>query len=207
MKFYGEQPVESNTAAELLRQIAHLMELNGDNVFKVRAFTKAADHLEGREDLKVIAQQGRLLEFEGVGKGIAEVLSEFLLNEKVPLRDSLISALPKGLLEIAELPGLGPKKLQAVREGVEACIGSGSESKSKTTKEDRGGCWLISARIWRRVWCGPGCLFCILRPTLSEISIELNYCWLKRRWKTTSISFSFRSTKLVAKGNSTRRVG
>lgn len=118
MKFYGEQPVESNTAAELLRQIAHLMELNGDNVFKVRAFTKAADHLEGREDLKVIAQQGRLLEFEGVGKGIAEVLSEFLLNEKVPLRDSLISALPKGLLEIAELPGLGPKKARALIESL-----------------------------------------------------------------------------------------
>jgi DNA polymerase (family 10) len=121
------------TAAEaivLLEEVAHLMSLKGENVFKVRAFEKAAGLLAGRDDLAERARAGTLTELEGIGKGIAEVLTEFLLTGESKVRREIEESLPKGLLELTQIPGLGPKKalqlieeleIQSVRELEYAC--------------------------------------------------------------------------------------
>ncbi len=95
---------------ELLREIKKLMELRGENSFKIRAFDKAAQSLIGRDDLLERAKAGTLTELEGIGKGISEVMTEFLLQGRSTARDELAQSLPAGLLELTEIPGLGPKK-------------------------------------------------------------------------------------------------
>jgi DNA polymerase (family 10) len=110
-------PKSASEAAALLLEIRRLMELKGENPFKVRAFDKAADALAGREDLGELARAGRLTEIPGVGKGIAEVLGEFVLKGTSRVRDELLGELPAGLLELTEIPGLGPKKaMQLIEE-------------------------------------------------------------------------------------------
>src|SRR4051812_25108334 len=105
------------TATELLEEIGRLMALKGENPFKVRAYEKAAQALAGHEDLAVRARAGTLTELSGVGKGIAEVLTEYYLKGRSTVRDELCDSLPAGLLELTEIPGLGPKKaLQLVEE-------------------------------------------------------------------------------------------
>jgi DNA polymerase (family 10) len=107
----------SAEAAELLAEIKRLMELKGENPFKVRAFDKAADAIAGIGDLGSRAKAGTLTEIPGVGKGIAEVLTEFLLKGTSRARDELREGLPPGLLELTQIPGLGPKKaLQVIEE-------------------------------------------------------------------------------------------
>jgi DNA polymerase (family 10) len=106
---------------ELLEQIAHLMSLKGENPFKIRAFEKGAAAISGRDDLAALAKDGKLTTIAGIGKGIADVLTEFLLRgESTALRE-LQAAMPPGLLELTRVPGLGPKKaLKLIEElGIE----------------------------------------------------------------------------------------
>ncbi len=104
-------------AVALLEDIRRLLELKGENPFKVRAFEKAAGAIAGQADLEERARQGTLTSIPGVGKGIAEVLTEFLLKGTSSVRDELMSSIPEGLLELTEIPGLGPKKaIQLIEE-------------------------------------------------------------------------------------------
>jgi len=108
-------PMQS--AIELLEEIRRLMELKGENPFKIRAFEKASGILAGHDDLKERAQAGTLTELPGIGKGISEVLTEFLLQGKSTVRDELLASLPPGLLELTAIPGVGPKKaIQLIEE-------------------------------------------------------------------------------------------
>ena len=109
-------PVQPH-AAELLEEMRKLMHLKGENVFKVRAFEKGAEAVAGRDDLVELARKGALTSIEGIGKGIAEVLNEYLLKGTATVRDELKASLPAGLMELTELPGLGPKKaMQLIEE-------------------------------------------------------------------------------------------
>jgi len=105
-----------NQAIKLLEEICRLMELHGDNPFKIRAFEKAAQSLAEHPNFKQLAQEGRLREIPGVGKGIEDVLTQFFVHGRTPLRDELLESLPKGLLQLTEIPGLGPKKARVLIE-------------------------------------------------------------------------------------------
>lgn len=102
------------SAAEYLDEMHEILKLKGENVFKVRAFEKGADairaYVEQGGDLVSLAKAGKLTELESIGKGIAEVLSQFLLEGKTQARDELKTTLPLGLFELSKVPGLGPKK-------------------------------------------------------------------------------------------------
>ena len=105
---HGNELMDS--VIQLLHEIQKLMELRGENPFKIRAFEKAAHQLEGRGDLVERAQAQTLREIPGIGKGIEEILSEFLLHGRCSVLEELKSTLPEGLLELTQIPGLGPKK-------------------------------------------------------------------------------------------------
>ncbi len=112
------------SAVQILEEIAHLMQLAGENPFKTRAFEKAAELLSSHDeaDLRARARAGTLTELSGIGKGISEVLTEFLVHGRSTARDELKAGLPAGLLELTTIPGLGPKKaLQLIEElGIES---------------------------------------------------------------------------------------
>ncbi len=106
---------------DLLSELKTLLELKGENPFKIRAFDKAADTIAGLgdgEDWVARAKAGTLTEIPGIGKGISAVLTEFLLEGKSTERDALSASLPEGLLELTRVPGLGPKKAMAVIEAL-----------------------------------------------------------------------------------------
>jgi DNA polymerase (family 10) len=104
------------TAVDLIEEIRNLMQLKGENPFKIRAFEKAVDILSGRDDLAERAKRGTLTELPGIGKGISEVLTEFFLKGKSSVLEELRAALPPGLLELTQIPGLGPKKAMTLIE-------------------------------------------------------------------------------------------
>lgn len=103
----------------LLEEMAQLMRLNDENPFKVRAFEKASQALGAQGDLNERARAGTLTEIAGVGKSIAEVLTDFLVKGQTTARDELLAAIPAGLMELSRVPGLGPKKARQVIEELE----------------------------------------------------------------------------------------
>jgi DNA polymerase (family 10) len=110
------------SAIALLEEIQRLMEMKGANPFKIRAFEKAQGTLSNVPAAELEARahgkgEGKLTDLPGIGKGIAEVLTEFLIQGKSTERDELRASLPEGLAELTAIPGLGPKKaLQVIEE-------------------------------------------------------------------------------------------
>jgi DNA polymerase (family 10) len=111
--------------ADSLAEIAKLMELLGENKFKVIAHDKAARLLESYAgDLKAVVGDGgkeahkRLTEIEGIGPKIADKIIEYVQHGRMTELDELRAQVPKGLLPLMQVPGLGPKTLQVLwKEG------------------------------------------------------------------------------------------
>jgi DNA polymerase (family 10) len=105
-----------SSVTELLDEMRHLLELSGENPFRIRAFEKASSALAEREDLLERARNGTLREIPGIGQGIEEILKEFLLHSQWTALEQLRKSIPPGLLELTQIPGLGPKKARTLIE-------------------------------------------------------------------------------------------
>jgi len=103
--------------SSLLKEIAVYKEISGDNPFKVRAFEQAARTIEAcPEEAVVLAEEGRLTEIKGIGKGVEEVILDFIKTGKTKLLEELKAAFPPTLPELLSIPGVGPKKVRALWE-------------------------------------------------------------------------------------------
>lgn len=85
------------------------MELKGENPFKVSAFRKAAQALE--TDVRSLTEIEDFTSLNGIGKGTAAVIEEFIQEGTSSVLKELQEEVPKGLLPLLKLPGLGGKKI------------------------------------------------------------------------------------------------
>ena len=104
-------------AASALREIGTILELQGENPFKCRAYQTAARTLEtAPADLAELVRSGRLSELPGIGESLREKIVTLVTTGKLPYLEKLRASIPSGLLPLLDLPGLGPKKLKLLRE-------------------------------------------------------------------------------------------
>lgn len=99
---------------KLLETIAIYMELKGDNPFKISAFRKAAAALE--LDDRSLAEIGELTTLSGIGKGTAAVIEEYMNEGTSSVLKELQEEVPKGLVELLQVPGLGGKKISKLHK-------------------------------------------------------------------------------------------
>jgi len=106
-----------------LKEIATLLELTGAHPFKPRAYETAAQAIElvGGE-LHDRVREGTLTELKGIGKGIAEKVTELVTTGRLGYYDDLAAKAPAGLRDMLRIQGLGPKKAIALHEAL--AIGS-----------------------------------------------------------------------------------
>ena len=98
--------------ADVFERIASLMEIKGEVVFKIRAYQRAAESLRGlAEDASALAARGELTAVPGIGKAIAEKITELLGSGKLEFLQRLEEEVPPSLLEMLRVPGVGPKKV------------------------------------------------------------------------------------------------
>jgi DNA polymerase (family 10) len=111
------QAVTASDVGEVLEQIAQLLELKGENPFKIRAYTNAARALESlSEPLETLVAEERLGEIEGIGKAITEKVTELVTTGRLPYYEELKASFPEGIFELFELQGLGAKKIKALHD-------------------------------------------------------------------------------------------
>lgn len=111
--------MDKSAIIEVLEQIALLLELQGENPFKVRAYQNAARALEILdEDLARRVEDNTLGEIDGIGKAIVEKITTLQTTGHLPYYEELRAAVPSGLLEMLEIPGLGPKKIKKMRDAL-----------------------------------------------------------------------------------------
>ena len=103
--------------AAVFDEIAVLLELRGDNPFKVRAYQNAARTIETlEEDVGVLVAEQRLTSVKGIGKDLAERITELHATGKLAMLDDLRASIPPGLIQMLDIPGVGPKKVKALHE-------------------------------------------------------------------------------------------
>lgn len=105
--------MKNQAVVEFLNDIADMLEMKGESTFKIRAYREAARQIENtHEDVDTIAREGRLREIRGIGESIAEKITEYVETGSSAYKEELGKALPSGIAEMLEIPGVGAKKAQ-----------------------------------------------------------------------------------------------
>ncbi|MDE2180262.1 MAG: DNA polymerase/3'-5' exonuclease PolX, partial [candidate division NC10 bacterium] len=96
--------------AKLFHEIADLLEIKDDNIFKIRAYRRAAMNLESlTEEIEAVAARGGLAEIAGIGKDLAAKIQQALETGCMDYLEELRTEIPRGVVELMTIPGVGPK--------------------------------------------------------------------------------------------------
>jgi len=103
--------MKNSDVARVLQDIADLLELKGENVFKIRAYQKAARAIEHHpRELEAMIEEGDdLRSIPGVGEAIAKKTSELITTGKLRYYENLKAEFPRGITNLLSIPGIGPK--------------------------------------------------------------------------------------------------
>lgn len=104
--------------AAVLTEIGTLLELKGENPFKIRAYQAGARVVEslGEGELKQRIEAGTLEEVKGIGEALAQKITELHTTGRLEYFEKLAQSVPAGLVEILRIPGIGAKKARALQE-------------------------------------------------------------------------------------------
>lgn len=105
--------MNKKTIIRTFEKIALYMELLGENPFKIGAFRKAAGVLE--TDARSLSEMDDILELKGIGKGTGAVIIDLMEKGESDLLKELEEAVPKGLIPLLKVPGLGGKRIAKLR--------------------------------------------------------------------------------------------
>lgn len=99
-------------AAARLERLADLLELTGANPFRVRAYRTAAATVDAHPERlgDLVARGAALTDLKGVGKDIAAALEALFATGEIPAFGELAREVPLGLLDVVQVPGVGPKR-------------------------------------------------------------------------------------------------
>jgi len=109
--------MKNKLIAEIFRQIAEILEIKGENPFRIRAYERAAQNIESLpDDIEQLTKEDRLKDIPGVGKDLEEKIKEIVSTGKLNYLDELKRDIPEGLIEMLSVPGIGPKTAKVLYE-------------------------------------------------------------------------------------------
>jgi DNA polymerase (family 10) len=107
--------------ARLFELMADVLEIEGENAFRVRAYRRAALNLRAlTEDVEALARAGRLDEIPGIGADLAGKIQEYLDTGRIADIEAARARIPAGVVELMNVPGIGPRTARLLhdREGI-----------------------------------------------------------------------------------------
>jgi DNA polymerase (family 10) len=111
--------MKNQQIATVFNEIASLLEIKGENPFRIRAYQRAAVNIGGlTQDVGAMADE-ELRSIPGIGPDLVGRIREFLGEERVALHEDLKKEIPAGLLDILRVPGVGPKTVKTLYEKAE----------------------------------------------------------------------------------------
>jgi DNA polymerase (family 10) len=102
-------PLDNRAVARTLSEIADLLELKGDNPFKIRAYRNAVDIVSHAAEQVAGLDEAALRAWNGIGKDLAGRIREIALTGDCAIRQELLTEFPATLLDVLKLQGVGPK--------------------------------------------------------------------------------------------------
>ncbi|HHY42912.1 MAG TPA: DNA polymerase/3'-5' exonuclease PolX [Thermoanaerobacterales bacterium] len=105
--------------AFIFNDIADILEIKGENFFKIRAYRKAAHIIENLPfEIEELARKSQLQEIEGIGKALEEKIREIINTGTCRYYEELRKDFPRGLVEMLKIPGLGAKKIKVIYDNL-----------------------------------------------------------------------------------------
>ena len=109
--------MKNQEIANAFKQIAEILEIKGENVFRIRAYERAAQNIESiPEDIEVFVKENRLTSIPGVGKDLEDKIKELVSTGSLRFLEDLKKEIPPGLLDMLDIPGVGPKTAKLLYE-------------------------------------------------------------------------------------------
>ncbi len=111
--------MENVDVARLFQQVADLLELRGDNPFRIRAYRNAARTIETmpKRVAEIVARDGKsLAQLPGIGRDLAGKIVTIVKSGHFDVLDELLTEIPTGLIDVMAVPGLGPKRAKAIHD-------------------------------------------------------------------------------------------
>ena len=109
--------MDNKDIATALEEMTTLMELNGENAFRIRSYTNAARQIELlKESALDLCNRGELESVRGVGAKMAQNIETLIEAGQLPGVNDLRATVPEGLLEMLDVPGLGAKRVRGIYE-------------------------------------------------------------------------------------------
>ncbi len=103
---------KNNDIAEIFEHMSDMLNVLGENPFKIRAYKNAAENIrELGEDIEDVAARDELTEIPGVGKDLAEKIDMYIKTGKIKEYEKLKEQVPLALVDLLHIQGLGPKTL------------------------------------------------------------------------------------------------
>src|SRR3989338_3935339 len=133
--------MKNKLIAEIFRGIADILEIKGENPFRIRAYDRAGRNIESlADDVEVLIREDRLKDVEGIGKDLEEKIREILSTGKLKYLEELKKDIPEGLIEMLNVPGIGPKTAKLLYEKLDIQDGVSREDTRarRHGREDRG---------------------------------------------------------------------
>jgi DNA polymerase (family 10) len=125
--------MDKDQVAGVLNEIGVLLELKGENPFKTRAYTNAARTLESlTEPLEKLVAEQRLGGIKGIGDALQQKITELVTTGTLKYYEELKASVPPGLVEMLQIPGLGPKKVKALHDRLGLDTVAGLEAACQT---------------------------------------------------------------------------
>ena len=110
--------MNKNEIADVLLEIGVLLELKGENPFKIRAYQSGARALEAIEEAELarLIQEEKLGTVKGFGVALVQKVTELHATGRLDFFEKLKASVEPGLVEMLEIPGLGPKKIKVLHD-------------------------------------------------------------------------------------------
>lgn len=101
--------------ANTLRELGIMLEILGENPFKIRAYENAAKIIEKLpDDLEELARTEELIKIEGIGRAIAKKISTIIETGNLPKLDEVKGTIPHGVLAMLQIPELTPRRINLI---------------------------------------------------------------------------------------------
>ncbi|UCD16040.1 MAG: DNA polymerase/3'-5' exonuclease PolX [Candidatus Omnitrophota bacterium] len=109
--------MKNKEVSRIFREIAQILELKGENPFRIRAYEKAAQNVESLEkDIEVVAKEDKLTSIAGIGVDLAGKIKEIVSTGKLKQYQALKKEFPADVIKMLDIPGLGPKTVKLIYE-------------------------------------------------------------------------------------------
>jgi len=96
--------------AKIFEDLADMLEIKGENPFRIRAYRKAARNIRTlTNELEKFADEGRLEQIPGIGEGMKEKIYEILDTGRLQFYEKLKNDIPPSLVKLLSIPGIGPR--------------------------------------------------------------------------------------------------